>query len=235
MSNNYSLYSVDIPLVLNNGIRLRMISSNGMIIVLDCDIKLFLLLISNRFWDLLHIATWYIHPHEWSQHSDFVYGGYLVVFLVLHTTTSSRPTSPPRQSYDDIWPDNGMVQSPQPIRNTSNSPPSSPNKPLQRKGSGSSTPLSPRGSPRLPQKRSNGMKSPSSYYKSSAQHLSFVKEKLSTIIHALSLQDSGTAEHDVGSSGNNFNGGMFSCEIGNNFVDSLGLILGGGRNDKFEV
>lgn len=194
------------------------------------------IIISFRFWDLLHIATWYIHPNEWCQHSDFVYGGYLVVFLVLHTTTSSRPTSPPRQSYDDIWPtDNGMIQSPQQIRNTTHSPPSSPNKPLQRKASGSSTPLSPRGSPRLPQKRSNGMKSPSSYYKSSAQHLSFVKEKLSTIIHALSLQDSGTAEHELGGAGSNLNGGLFSFGIGNSFIDSLGLILGCGMDEKCEV
>lgn len=161
------------------------------------------------------------------------------MFLVLHTTTSSRPTSPPRQSYDDVWPtDNGMVQSPQQsLRNPSVSPPSSPNKPLQRKGTGgaSQTPLSPRGSPRIPQKRSSGMKSPASYYKSSTHHLSFVKEKLSTMIHALSLQDSGTAEHELGMGANNLSGGVLSLGIGASWIDSLGLVLGCGTDERSEV
>jgi hypothetical protein len=79
------------------------------------------------------------------------------------------------------------------------------------------------------------MKSPASYYKSSTHHLSFVKEKLSTIIHALSLQDSGTAEHELGMGGGNLSGGVLSLGIGASWIDSLGLILGCGTDERSEV
>jgi hypothetical protein len=91
----------------------------------------------------------------------------------------------------------------------------------------------------MSQKRSpggGGLKSPISYYKSSTQHLSFLKEKLSTMIHALSLQDSGTAEHELGQpGGGSMAGGILSLGIGANWVDSLGLILGCGLDEKTEV
>lgn len=187
------------------------------------------------FWDLLHIATWYTHRNEWCQHSDYVHSGYLIIFLVLHSSASMRPTSPPRQSYDDIWPsDNNVSNQPSINKTSSSSPPSSPSKSIRKGfGAGSSqTPLSPRGSPRV--KRGGGIKSPSSYYKSSTQHLSFIKEKLPTIIHALSLQDSGTAEHDIGNNANSINGGVLSLGIGLNWIDSLLFILGCGFDEKIE-
>jgi hypothetical protein len=204
-----------------------------------------------RFWDLLHISTWYTHQNEWSQQCDYIQIGYLVIFLVLHTTTSSRPVSPPRQSYDDVWPSENGLQTSQQTQYKGNSPPSSPNKPLQRKGmnvNSSQTPLSPRSTRLSPGLKRSGSKSPSSYYKSSAQHLSFTKEKLSTIVHALSLQDSGTAEHDCGipllesiniirlgtNAGSN-GSGILSIGISSGLIDSLGLILGCGPDEKNEV
>jgi hypothetical protein len=59
------------------------------------------------------------------------------------------------------------------------------------------------------------------------------------MIHALSLQDSGTAEHELGHCGGGGGlgaaGGILSLGIGANWVDSLGLILGCGLDEKTEV
>lgn len=56
------------------------------------------------------------------------------------------------------------------------------------------------------------------------------------MIHALSLQDSGTAEHELGMGANsNFSGGVLSLGIGAGWIDCLGLILGCGTDERAEV
>mmetsp|Transcript_3356 Transcript_3356/g.5255 ORF Transcript_3356/g.5255 Transcript_3356/m.5255 type:complete len:724 (+) Transcript_3356:362-2533(+) len=207
---------------------------------------------------MLHIATWYKQGREWSQHSDYVHIGYLVVFLVMHTSTSTRPTSPTRHSaYESVWPSEGgsPLASPPtvyPSVPTPTSPPTSPSKVPLRKtygtgpGSHSATPLSPRGSPRQSPKRSP-LKTPT-YYKSATQHLSFVREKLPTLVHALSVLEGVAVEHEAPGDGQDIrrlsDDSTTSDKMASIFVSSLVspagvealvLVLGAGPDDRTEA
>lgn len=200
------------------------------------------------FWDMLHISTWYKQSSEWSQNSDFVNIGYLVVFLVMHSTNSSRPLSPTRHSaYESVWPlENAPVPRPEGLPL---SPPMSPekgNKKVFGDGGSNTTPLS----PRSPRQSSSPIRSPMRGlpgYKSSAQHISFVREKLSTVVHALSLQDTVPGEHSESEgpgsrrpsedsiSSDKTTLGMFaSTHLSQASMDAMGLVLGGG-DDHSEV
>lgn len=204
---------------------------------------------------MLHICTWYKQSSEWSQHSDFVNIGYLVVFLVMHSTTASRPVSPTRHSvYESVWPsENGAVPpAPSPRSNfiSSVSPPTSPEKSLRKayhgaEAGGNVTPLSPRTSPRQATSPKRNSLRTFTHYKSSTQHISFVREKLSTLAHALSLLDSASLEHEGGGSdsrrysedsvsSDKLAGIFASAFLSPASLDALGLILGGG-DDSNEV
>jgi hypothetical protein len=203
---------------------------------------------------MLHICTWYKQSSEWSQHSDFVNIGYLVVFLVMHSSTASRPLSPNRHAvYESVWPsENAAVPSaPAPRANLSPvSPPASPEKSIRKVYHGSDqgnvTPLSPRSSPRQTTSPKRNPLRTFTHYKSSAQHISFVREKLSTLVHALSLLDSAAVEHEGGSgsdsrrpsddsiSSDKLAGIFSSAMVSSASLDALGLILGGG-DDSSEV
>ena len=176
----------------------------------------------------------------------------------MHATTGSRPMSPTRHhAFESVWPSDNAATIPVPVSRASFtsaglplSPPPSPDKPLRKSqvDSPSATPVSPRNSPHQPPSPpKRGVLRGLTHYKSSAQHLGFVREKLPTLVHALSLQDSVPGEHGHGSEGADTrrvsddsaasdrmpSPGLFvSAYVSRGTVDALGLILGGGDEAK---
>ena len=171
-----------------------------------------------RFWDMLHIAMWYRQKSDWSQHSDFVHFGYLVVFLIMHVTSVPRASSPTRGQhhfFECIWPPSNVDATHAQTSGTGTSdggtlsPPLSPvlshrKHLVNGSGSGSTAPLSPRQSPR--DRSGSGSTSPRkqlsprlntavSFVRSHTQHMLVLREKIPLLLYALSFQDSVTAEH----------------------------------------
>jgi hypothetical protein len=191
------------------------------------------------------MSSWYKLQSEWSQHSDFVNIGSLVVFLVMHSPYSalSKPNSP-RTTYDTVWP------SQENISQGNYSPPS----PNQKKtlggasnslppGSSSTSPMSPRN---LRASSRRGGNTPT-YWKSANHHLNSIREKLPLLLRAVSLIDSVLMEHeDINERNNsrysddsNSNDASklvgVACDVTMFGMDSLGLIIGGSFGKTKEV
>jgi hypothetical protein len=179
------------------------------------------------------MASWYKCQSEWSQHSDFINIGNLVVFLVMHSPYNSLgKQNSPRTAYDTMWPSQDS------LLQQVYSPPTSPHS--QKKGSNMAPTTMPVTSPRTSRSNKKLSNSPS-YAKSTSHHLQAIKEKLHMLLRAVSIIDSVLMEHDDFNERSRFaddsNDGskMNSYDVSMFAMDSLGLILSGSTNRAKEV
>lgn len=200
-----------------------------------------------RFWDMLHMACWYRQKADWSQYSDFTNVGHLVVFLVLHAFDTTPRSHSPNTAYDAVWPGYDTNATMSPPSGSHVSPPSSP-KSGRKTISSAGAPMSPRTLTRQASFPSSPRRAMLSQAKTCSQHLNTLREKLTTLLTALAVQESIIAETDCTSEPKGIMSKIQSTdsleEVGSRsseymvspwVMDALNLVVAGGVDKNEEV